>query len=94
VVDSIFKFMSTASCLSRIMEMKDDYPNQSQHQWEQRCKMEFSDKSIIADWGNQRQYIVNDVVFDTNPIQQTFENQGMVTSVAEYFLRTYNKRIT
>lgn len=56
--------------------------------------MEFSDKSIIADWGNQRQYIVTDVVFDTNPIQQTFENQGMVTSVAEYFLRTYNKRIT
>jgi hypothetical protein len=31
--------------------------------------MEFCDKSIIADWGNQRQYIVTDVVFDTNPIQ-------------------------
>ena len=56
--------------------------------------MEFCDKSIIADWGNQRQYIVTDVVFDTNPIQQTFENQGCVISVAEYFLKTYNKRIT
>jgi|LauGreDrversion4_2_1035121.scaffolds.fasta_scaffold62233_4 hypothetical protein len=56
--------------------------------------MEFCDKSIIADWGNQRQYIVTDVVFDTNPIQQTFENQGCVISVADYFLKTYNKRIT
>lgn len=56
--------------------------------------MEFCDKSIIADWGNQRQYIVTDVVFDTNPMQQTFENQGCVISVADYFLKTYNKRIT
>lgn len=74
--------------------MRDDYPNQSSYQWETRCRMEFAEKSIIADWGNQRQYIVTDVVFDTNPIQQTFENQGCITSVAEYFLRTYNKRIT
>ncbi len=56
--------------------------------------MEFCDKSIIADWGNQRQYIVNDVIFDTNPVQQTFENQGQIVSVAEYFLRCYGKRIT
>lgn len=26
VVDSIFKFMSTNSCLSRIIELRDDYP--------------------------------------------------------------------
>jgi len=56
--------------------------------------MEFCEKSIIADWGNQRQYIVNDVIFDTNPILSTFEYQGDVITVAEYFLRTYNKRIT
>lgn len=56
--------------------------------------MEFCEKSVIADWGNQRQYIVTDVVFDTNPIQETFEHQGKETSVAEYFLRTYNKRVT
>jgi len=29
-----------------------------------------------------------------NPIQKTFENQGCVISVADYFLKTYNKRIT
>jgi len=94
VVDSIFKFMSTNSCLSRMIELRDDYPQQSVHQWQQRCKMEFCEKSVIADWGNQRQYIVTDVVFDTNPIQETFDHQGKETSVAEYFLRTYNKRIT
>jgi hypothetical protein len=32
--------------------------------WEQRVKLEFSGKSIIADWGNQRTYFVTDVIFD------------------------------
>lgn len=63
VVDSIFKFMSTFSCLSRIMEIMGD-KQASQHQREYRCRLEFVDKSVIADWGNNRQYIVHDVVFD------------------------------
>ena len=37
---------------------------------------------------------MNDLVFDTNPIQQTFEHNGLIVSVADYFLRTYNKRIS
>lgn len=48
----------------------------------------------MADWGNQRQYIVDDVVFDTNPMQHTFEHNGVIVSVAEYFSRVYGKKIT
>ena len=39
VMDSIFKFMSTKSCLDRMLEMKDE--SSSEHQWEQRVKLEF-----------------------------------------------------
>ncbi len=62
VMDSIFKFMSTKTCLDRILEIKDESPSQSM--WEQRVRLEFCGKSIIADWGNQRTYFVNDVIFD------------------------------
>lgn len=94
VVDSIFKFMSTSSCLSRILELKQENQQYSTHQWQQRCRMEFSDKSVIADWGNQRQYIVRDIDFEMNPLTLEFEHQGEKTNVADYFLRCYGKKIT
>ncbi len=49
---------------------------------------------MIADWGNQNQYIVIDVVFDSNPKTQTFKTeQGEIVSIADYFARTYGKKI-
>lgn len=33
VVDSIFKFMSTTTCLERIVQLKDECYNLSQHQF-------------------------------------------------------------
>lgn len=66
----------------------------NQNRFEQVAKLEFCEKSIIADWGNQRTYFVTDVVFNVNPVTMEFEHQGEVISVAEYFLRAYNKKIT
>jgi len=92
-MDSIFKFMSTKTCLQRIFEIRDDVQG-NQHRWEQVVKLEFCEKSIIADWGNQRTYFVTDVVFNVNPVTMEFEHQGEVITVADYFFKCYNKRIT
>jgi len=91
-MDSIFKFMSTESCLSRIIELKREAP--TQHRWEQIVRAEFVGQSIISDWGNQRTYFVTDVVFDSNPVTKTFEWRDGEISVADYFLRHYQKKIT
>lgn len=56
-IDSIFKFMSTTSCLHRIMQIRDRCSGNTE-EWMARAKNEFQYSSIIADWGNQRQYIV------------------------------------
>jgi hypothetical protein len=93
VVDSIFKFMSTVSCLERIREI--GFDNRLQRsEFEQRCRNEFVDSSIIANWGNQRQYIVSDIIFDSNPVQMKFDHNGVKTSIADYFLQTYKLRIS
>ena len=55
------------------------------HRWQQLVRIEFSQKSIIADWGNKRTYIVTDVDFEKNPVQHKFQYDGQDTSVAEYF---------
>jgi hypothetical protein len=73
VMDSIFKFMSTKTCLQRIMEIRDESQG-NQHRFEQIVRLEFCDKPIIADWGNQRTYFVTDVVFNVNPVSMTFEH--------------------
>lgn len=50
VVDSIFKFMSTESCLTKINQLRNRVPNAQQ--WQAKVCDEFVDQSIIADWGN------------------------------------------
>ena len=92
-MDSIFKFMSTKTCLTRIMEIQDECKG-DQHRYEQIARLEFCGKSIIADWGNQRTYFVSDVVFNVNPMSMTFEKDGNVKSVSAYFEETYKKKIT
>lgn len=52
------------------MEIKES--SHSKHQFEQIVKLEFVNKSVIADWGNKRTYIVHDVDFEKNPINHTF----------------------
>lgn len=65
------------------------------HIWEQMCRAEFKDKSVIAQWGNQRQYIILDVVFDSNPRTKTFQTRdGTMSNVADYFKKVYQKIVT
>jgi hypothetical protein len=91
-IDSIFKFMSTTSCLQRMMELKERA--QDEQRWQQMIRAEFSQKSVIADWGHQRTYIVADVDFDKNPVEHTFMFNEKMTSVAEYFSQVYDKNVT
>jgi len=49
---------------------------------------------VIADWGNQRTYIVQDIIFDENPVSKTFEFKDEKISVAAYFQQAYGKRIS
>lgn len=62
-MDSIFKFMSTKTVLQRIFEIQAKF----KHNYEAETKKEFERKSVIADWGNKRTYIVERVIFNSNP---------------------------
>ncbi len=55
------------------------------------CRAEFASKSIIADWGSKRTYIVFDVDFEKNPVTHKFMYNDQMTSVAEYFSQVYDK---
>ena len=55
------------------MEIRDESQG-NQHRFEQIVRLEFCDKPIIADWGNQMTYFVTDVVFNVNPVSMTFEH--------------------
>lgn len=90
-LDSIFKFMSTRDCLQTIDDLKRTSKNQ--HHWETCVKTTFVGRSIIANWGNRRTYIVTDIEFSQNPLTCTFEYKGKETSVAEYFAVCYNMHV-
>ena len=65
----------------------------STHQKQQRCKLEFVGKTIIANWGNKRTYIVSDVDFSTNPVTKKFQVGDTEISVADYFKNHYGMSI-
>jgi len=90
-IDNIFKFMTTKTCLQRIYEIRKDC--HSQHQFEQVVRLEFSNKSVIADWGNKRTYIVSDVDFEKNPETHTFCFNGKDTKISDYFQKVYDKTL-
>lgn len=91
-MDSIFKFMSTKTCLDRMLELKRE--THSEHQWQQAVKLEFCQSSIISNWGNKRTYIVTDVVFDESPVSKTFDHRGKEVSIAQYFADTYQMHVS
>ena len=57
-------------------------------------RAEFAQKSIIADWGTKRTYIVFDIDFDKNPVSHQFMYNDKMVSVAEYFSEVYDKQVT
>lgn len=55
----------------------------------------FVGKSVIANYGNKKTYIVNDVDFENGPTGTFFDmRDGQKISVAKYFYKTYNRKIT
>jgi len=50
---------------------------------------------VIANYGTKRTYIVNDIKFDMGPCNTFFDlKDGARISVAKYFYKTYNMKIT
>lgn len=82
--------MSTTSCLERLTEIVQTY----RHNALQRAKDEFVGKSVIANWGNRKAYIVQEVVFKFNPFTLFFEFNGSKICVAKYFEDTYALKVT
>ena len=88
-IDNIFKFMSTKTCLDRLFEIEKKC--HSRHQAEQVAKLEFCGKPVIADWGNNRSYFVQDIDYDTSPLKHTFVYNGQEINLAAYFKNVYGK---
>ena len=82
-IDSVFKFLSTITCLSKIRELKDRASNENHFQ--QMVRAEFSRKSVIGNWGSKRTYIVHDVDFEKSPTDFKFSYNGSEVSIAQYF---------
>jgi len=58
-------------------------------------RREFKGKSIIANWGFKKAYIVDDVIFDSDPFDMYFDDsQGEKTSVANYFYKVYKMKVS
>ena len=57
-------------------------------------RLEFSGRSIIADWGNKRTYRVEDVDFEMTPIEHEFIWNDTPTKLAKYFQQAYGKTVT
>ena len=91
-VDQTFKFISTKSVLDQMIELRQQY--RDEHQWKQAVNVEFTRKSIMANWGAKKTYIIDGVDFDKNPENHMFERNGEPINIAEYFMQMYQVRIT
>jgi ABC-type multidrug transport system fused ATPase/permease subunit len=92
VLDNINKFISNKSCLERIHEIMDD-PNIRDKV--SRIQLEFQFKTVIGGYGHKKTYIVEDIDFKKNPVTMRFESHdGKKMSIAEYFLKTYDMKVT
>lgn len=51
-------------------------------------------KSVITNYGNKKTYIIHDVRFENGPCNTFFECNGQNVSVAKYFYKQYNLKIS
>ena len=91
-IDSVFKFMCTTTCLSKMKELR-QRANSDSH-FRQLVITEFTRKSVIGNWGNKRTYIVHDVEFEKSVTTHKFSYNGKEISLAEYFDSVYSLRVT
>lgn len=74
--------------------MRDHGRFNSEHQWQQAVRLEFSGSSIVADWGNKRTYRVEDVDFERTPGVYEFMWNDRMVKLAEYFKQVYDKSVS
>jgi hypothetical protein len=94
VIDNCCRFMSTRSVLSRIQDIYDQMEEEQNPvdvaKFQQRCRAEIAGKSVIANYGNKKTYMVQDINFDLSPCSTFFTMQeGSKMSVAKYFKKEY-----
>lgn len=66
-VDTLFRFMSTITCLDKIYELKRQ--SNSDKEFMAKIETEIKGSSVVADWGHKRTYVIDDVDFTTNPVK-------------------------
>lgn len=103
VIDSCARFMSTKTVLHRINELYNDIVEENQRgdvsiriaSFQDGVRKQFIGQSVITNYGIKRTYIVQDVKFDLGPCNTFFDlRDGQKISVAKYFYKTYNIKIT
>ncbi len=101
IVDNCSRFMSTKNVLTCIQQIYDEVEaNDSQNKkwldiFQHKCKAQFVNQSIVANYGNKRTYIVKDINFDKGPCATFFDlKNGEKMSVAKYFYQTYNLKVS
>jgi hypothetical protein len=100
VIDSCARFMSTKSVMNRIYEIQGEmdasrYGPPTTAEFEDEVRRQLVNQSVIANYGNKRTYIVQDIKFNVGPCNDFFDlRDGQKISVAKYFYRTYNLKIT
>ena len=102
IIDSCSRFMSTKTVLDRIQELYDDIVDSNEgnasraiDRFQDECRKEFVGSSIIANYGVKKTYIVDDIKFDLGPCNTFFDmRDGQKISVAKYFYKTYNLKIS
>lgn len=96
--------MSTKSVLDTIHEVYDEIIDQEFQgnvtadglaKFKDAVRKMFIGQSVIANYGTKRTYIVQDIQFEHGPANTYFNvKDGEKISVARYFYKTYNMRIT
>lgn len=91
-VDTLFRFMSTITCLDKINELKKQAKNDKQYR--ELVQTQVVGSSIIADWGNKRTYQITDIDFDANPSNKKFVYNNEEICIGQYMADIYGKNIT
>lgn len=92
-VDTLFRFMSTITCLDKINELKRQAGN-NDRRYKELVTSEVIGSSVIADWGNKRTYQIADIDFTVNPTTKKFVYNNVEICVSQYMKDVYNKNIT
>ena len=104
VIDNCYKFMSTNTVLHLINqtydEIEEQYPgdlpqSRKTRMFQEQCRSRIVNKSIIANYGSRKNYVVTDIKFEPGPCADFFElKNGQSISIARYFFTTYKLKVT